>query len=497
VTLSAGIYARISSDRDLDRLGVDRQVADCRTLCADRGWDVADVFVDNDLSASSGVPRPEYERLLRAITAGQVQAVAVWDLDRLTRKPIELEQFTDACDQVGVSQLAFVGGQVDLGTGDGLLVARIKGAVAAEEVRKVSQRQKRAKLQLAEQGKDPGGSRTFGRLGDRVTIDPVEAELIRDAARRILEGDSLRSICTDWTEQGVPTAKGGRWTTTTISQILTLPRTAGLRIHQGVVVGDAAWEPILDMQTYEQVKAILSNPSRRTPPGGGKYPLKNVLVCGSCGSFLVARPRNRVRKYGCRTETGGCGSVVIKADPLEEYIFGIMLPIADSTRLREAVRAEEAGEMDEIRNILIANSTDESSLVELESDYHQEHVIERATYLRQTLALRGRIEERTNRLSALHGRSALDRLGGQVAETWDTMSTSDRSLIIRSLIEKIIVHPARVRGRNAFDPLRVDIKWRYDVVADVDVIVQHRGVRPTGDGWERGEDLEHWEGSGK
>lgn len=56
-----GIYARISEDPLGLEKGVKRQVADGHVLCKQRGWTVGDEFVDNDLSALKGGPRPEYE----------------------------------------------------------------------------------------------------------------------------------------------------------------------------------------------------------------------------------------------------------------------------------------------------------------------------------------------------------------------------------------------------------------------------------------------------
>jgi site-specific DNA recombinase len=56
----AAIYARISSDTDGTRAGVDRQLADCHTLATSLGWSVAQEYVDNDISAYSGKRRPEY-----------------------------------------------------------------------------------------------------------------------------------------------------------------------------------------------------------------------------------------------------------------------------------------------------------------------------------------------------------------------------------------------------------------------------------------------------
>ncbi|MFP5317020.1 MAG: recombinase family protein, partial [Acidimicrobiia bacterium] len=49
--VKAGVYTRISSDPSGERAGVDRQRADCEAHCKARGWEVVEVFCDNDASA--------------------------------------------------------------------------------------------------------------------------------------------------------------------------------------------------------------------------------------------------------------------------------------------------------------------------------------------------------------------------------------------------------------------------------------------------------------
>lgn len=75
----AGIYARISSDRPGDGLGVARQIEDCERLAERKGWRVVEQYVDDDVSAWSGRKRPQYLR----------------GFDRLHRQPSELESFKE------------------------------------------------------------------------------------------------------------------------------------------------------------------------------------------------------------------------------------------------------------------------------------------------------------------------------------------------------------------------------------------------------------------
>jgi resolvase-like protein len=67
----AAIYTRISRDLTGERAGVARQEEDCRAKASALGWEVMEVFVDNDISAYSGRARPGYQALLKAARTGK------------------------------------------------------------------------------------------------------------------------------------------------------------------------------------------------------------------------------------------------------------------------------------------------------------------------------------------------------------------------------------------------------------------------------------------
>ena len=115
--MKTAIYLRQSLDRDQNKLAVDRQREDLLKLCAAKGWDDPVEYLDNNVSANTG-RRHAYQDLCNDIRDGVINRVAVWDLDRLHRQPIELESFIDLADQHHV-ELASVGGDVDLSTPSG------------------------------------------------------------------------------------------------------------------------------------------------------------------------------------------------------------------------------------------------------------------------------------------------------------------------------------------------------------------------------------------
>ena len=152
----AAVYCRISMDREGAGLGVARQEQDCRARADRLGWSVAEVYVDNDVSAYSGKPRPAWNRLLADVRAGSVDAVICWHVDRLTRSPRELEDVIDLADRHGLA-LASATGDVDLATPTGRMVARMLGAAARHESEHKGERQRRQIRQAAEAGKVAGG----------------------------------------------------------------------------------------------------------------------------------------------------------------------------------------------------------------------------------------------------------------------------------------------------------------------------------------------------
>lgn len=294
---AAGIYGRISLDRTGEAAGVARQEADCRALAKKRGWPIAGVYIDNDLSAYSGKLRPEYRRLLEDIRSGSIDAVVTWHPDRLHRRPIELEQFFEICDAAGLRHMASVAGDYDLASDDARLNARIMAAVARKSSDDMRRRIRRKHLELAQLGKTHGGGdRAFGydpydkkarRAG---AIRPAEARVIRDGARRVLAGQTLRSIARRWNEAGIKTSTGRSWYTTGIREVLNSARIAGLREYEGELY-KAEWQPIIDRATHERLRNLFGDPLRRTNRVARKYLLAGFARCGACGQKLVARPR--------------------------------------------------------------------------------------------------------------------------------------------------------------------------------------------------------------
>jgi DNA invertase Pin-like site-specific DNA recombinase len=459
---AAAVYARISSDTEGRALGVTRQLEDCRRLAEQVGWPIAQEYVDNDLSAYSGKRRPAYQQMLTDSADGLRDAVICYHVDRLTRRPVELEQFVATVDAAGVRKVRFVSGDMDLGTGDGLLIGRIMAAVAANESAAKSRRMRRKWEQNAASGVPHGGSvRPFGYEADRVTVRPDEAEVIRALVTRYLAGESLRSLCTWLTEQGVATVTGREWRSPTLRGLLRSGRIAGLREHLGEVVGPAQWPAIIDSADRDRVLARMAErvaSGRRTPR---RYVLSGLLRCGRCGGKLYASPREKSRRYVCLKgpDHGGCGRLTVVAEPLEAFVVEAVLQRLDGPELAEVLagRRSDAG----AAALSDGLAGDAQQLDELAVMFGKREISAREWRAARE-PIERRMADRQRQLSTLTRTDALTGLpggGGQLRDQWEDLSLSRQAAIVAAVLDHAVIEPGQ-SGAQSLDPSRVRAIWR-------------------------------------
>jgi site-specific DNA recombinase len=477
-SVPAAIYCRISRAQDGELLGVERQEPPCRQLVERLGWTVSRVYIDNDLSAYHERRRPEYEATLADVRAGRARAVVAWAADRLTRKPRENEDLIDLADRLGV-QLATATGEIDLGTPTGRLLFRQLGIIARFESEHRAARIRLKQEQLARAGRvGGGGTRPFGYEQDRMTLVPAEAELIREAAGRLLIGESLRSVAIDWNTRGIRSPKGQEWRTYSLRRLLLRPRIAGLRQHQGVTIGTAAWPPIIDVATHERLRVLLTDPVRQL--NGGKlarsYLLTGFLYCGrpECGKKLVARPKDDGRRqYVCASgiNFGGCGKIGRLAEPVENLVREELFASLDSrdwdAALQATAHAADESEAKE-RELLAKLKADDNALKAaehahfIERDLDGKPVLSRPHFLRIKQELEASMEETRRAHARLIGNQALasfPRGGEELRKAWKVGSLSWRRAFLMAYIDRVVLLPC-VRGLNRFDPTKVSVIWR-------------------------------------
>lgn len=464
---SAAIYARISADVEGTGLGVARQLEDCRKLAADRGWSVGDEYVDNDVSAFSGKPRREYVRMLADLQSGARDAVIVYNLDRLHRRPVELEEFVALCESVGVRDVATVTADIDLGNDDGLFMARIFAAFAAKESGRKSARIRRKMLQNAEQGLPHGSVRPFGYEPDKITVRSDEAVVVREMVDRYLAGASIRSLTMWLNDSGIAPAASKSWRTSAVRQILCSGRIAGLREHHGQVIGEAAWPAIVTPAQRDRVLARMAARALTKTRAPRTYLLSGLLRCGRCDSRLYSQarrrnPENRVRRYVCLSgpDQGGCGRLTVVAQPVEELLSDAVLTRLDSPALADALAGKSSVDAD-VAALSAQLDADTARLDELAALYANATVTARE-WIAARDPITARIAETRRAVAAATDTTDVQELAGTgrlLREQWDSLDVDRQQAVVKSVLDHAVIAPG-TPGSRSLDIGRVRPVWR-------------------------------------
>jgi site-specific DNA recombinase len=464
VSTNAAVYCRISDDREGAGLGVARQEADCRALALSRGWDVLEVFIDNDLSAYSGKVRPDYRRLLNGMKGREFDAVITWHTDRLHRSPSELEEFISICEGASVRVESVQAGNIDLSTPSGRMVARMLGSTARYESEHKSDRIKRKALEAAQSGKPWGGSdRPFGFESDRIAVRESEAVIIRDLATRFLAGESLSSLCKWLAKNEITTTRGGAWKLTGVARVLGGARWSGQREHHGEIIAKAVWPAIITPEETARIRAILDDPERRTNRSARSYLLAGLLRCGKCGISMVARPTSDgVRRYVCPgpPQGSGCGHTFIRADTLEQFVTEAVLYRLDSPELADAL----AGRVNSDEKAVTAQAqmvSTRAKLVEL-AEMFALGEISRLQLLAAQKVAQKQLTQAEKILASTTQTTILESHIGNaraLADKWESLNLNRQKAIVGTLLDHLEIGPG-VKGRKAFDPSRVKPVWR-------------------------------------
>ncbi len=449
------IYSRLSRDPTGEQTATARQEADCVAFAGLRGWEVGPTYSDVDLSAfRRSTIRPGFEEMLRAVSAREVDGIVVWKLDRLVRRISEFERLWKLCEDAGVF-LASVNDSIDTSSATGRAMARIIATFAELESDTMSLRIRAAQGEQARAGvKHAGGKRPFGLDPTWTHVIEHEAEMIRDAAARVLDGQSLRSIVMEWNERGIRAPMGGLWKQASLRALLTSHRIAGDRSHFGQVVAVGQWPAILEREVAAQVREVLLDPLRKPPKAGRSFLLTGSVRC-TCGTSMKGGVgSDKKGRYLCPPKPEGCNARSILADKLDGTVVDALCDALDGPEL---VASRDAADPPDTSVAEVDAA--EAKLRELAQQWASDELSKD-----EWMAARSAVENRLRSARrAVSSRRHLTLVaehtghGAQLRADWDGLPFVEQRAFVDALIDRIVILPGR-GGR--FDAGRVDITWR-------------------------------------
>lgn len=451
------VYARLSRLHGEEETSTGRQIKSCSQYAAAREWKIVASLRDVDLSGwRDGVVRPSYERLVQLVEDEAVDVILVWKLDRLMRRPSEFERLWAICERHGVS-IASVTEPVDTTTPVGVAIVRMLITFASLESTVKGERI-RSRFSAQALAGEPAnfGRRVFGYADLRgQVLDASEAELIREAARRVVAGESCTAIANDFERRGITGSRRKPITHSGIRSILTNPRLVGDRAYRGSVVAENVYPAILPREVAAEVVRILE-----TQPKGRRTTslLCGLLQCALCGLTLhhaTSRPL-RDRLYRCGG-ANGCNRIGINAQATEDWIGRWVCQRIEARWVNDCVGTDLLNADEELR----LQRTHANQFRRLHASYFGRGDISRKEFLaarRQLLDGQARAQRRTAPTRRpMQVPPSVDLTRASIY--WPTLSRPARRSLIDLEISQVIVHPSPTRGGCRFNPDRLDVRW--------------------------------------
>jgi site-specific DNA recombinase len=482
----AAIYARVSLDQTGEGTSVTQQEKASRELIDRRGWELAEVYVDDSITGTGTGKkyRPRFYEMLAAVQRGEVDAIVARHMDRLMRNARERLELVELCREHGVIIALVEGSDMDPTTASGRMVINTLGNVAEMEIEIKGERHTAALREHALAGKVPHGPRLFG-YTTAGNVEPTESVIVAEIFERFYAGESLRSV-TRWVQdRGVPTrsvvvnklkldkvnadpktsveqrAKAQRayekslqepWSTRTVRDMLTNPRYAGLVVYQGEVPTDndgnplrGQWSPLVSEEVFDVVQARLSDPSRKTNRVGTdrRYIGSSLYVCDTCGGPIQTINGG---KYYC------AGHVIREHSHVDRFVKDVIAERLADSNLSNLL----APVGDDLRPVVEASKQLRARLAKIDNEY-DEGIIDGRRWKAAKEKVAVKLQEVDRKLATRKGGAAL----GKIAESPDpAQAFRDASLmgqraVIDALCTVRLQRAPRGRMRTGHDGLPV------------------------------------------
>ncbi|WP_152476721.1 recombinase family protein [Nocardiopsis salina] len=490
-------YCRVSMDRAHGGEGEGSQHEENVELAQDFDREITASYVDNDVSAYSGVQRPEYERLCRDIERGAIASVTFWHANRLHRDIEQASQFLRLVRTHGVRLFSVAkGGEYNLNRSAGrqdFLSDTLKSQGESDER---GDRIALARKRQARNGDFGGGVRPYGWGVDTGRVrsvctnpkapamervyeerpvlhmsqhNPTEAAEIRSWADDILAGVPLAQVLRDLAKRQVPTvsqtdgrslrrngkqSRHGGWNSATLRQILTSPRTSGHRVHHGRIVRRYAYEPIIDEDKRQALITLFSNPARKNTPGNTPKWLGSLIYrCGVCDDGARVSVRNNSRGtpcYRCHARNHSQHPVTMVDEHVQEIVVA-RLSRADAADLIPGAREVDVGALREELRILDERKVDAAQRFAAGSiDGTQLETIT-ATLEQRMGAIRAELAD-----SAAQSPLAEFAYTTDARRLWRSLPLGRKREILKLLPITITLLPIGRGGRFSSDRIRID-----------------------------------------
>lgn len=329
-------YCRVSMSTDRLHHSLSAQVSRYSELIQQNPkWEFAGIYADEGISGTRANKRKEFMRMLEDCESGKIDIILTKSISRFARNTVDLLKTVRHLKDIGV-EVRFEKEHIRSLSEDGELMLTLLASFAQEEARSISKNVRWSVQKRFEQGRPVSRPPTYGYdwKGDRLVVNPKEAEIVKNIYQQYLDGKSRVEIGKALDAAGIPTKNEcRRWSDPSIKSILTNVTYTGNMLFQKKYTTDPiskkrkkntgelpqyyaenTHEPIIDMQTFQHAQDEMAR--RRSLGFRGNKSLNlccfsGKIKCESCGkSYVKSRKRVQAKhsSYGDHVTYWHCTS---------------------------------------------------------------------------------------------------------------------------------------------------------------------------------------------
>ena len=213
-------YTRVStSEQAQEGISLAAQSAKIRAYCELNDLELVEI-IEDAVRTGKDMNRPGIKRALELIAAGEVSALVVYKLDRLSRKTKDTLEIIEQIEKVGAA-FHSITEKVDTKSALGKFFLTITAAFAQMERDMIAERTREALSYKKEQGQYLGAVPFGYQLdGEQLKQDSSEAAVIARVQELRAAGYTLQGIADTLNSEGLATKRGGKWYNSTIRNLV-------------------------------------------------------------------------------------------------------------------------------------------------------------------------------------------------------------------------------------------------------------------------------------
>lgn len=472
----AVLYIRVSAvmGRD-DMLSPDIQLTAIRRAITPAGLREVDVIEDIDVSGRH-FTRAGIDRIRQLAQAGQVDAIAVYDVSRLGRNVRESLTLLNWLADRGVT-IVSASEQVDTSTPAGRLMLTNMLAIAEYRSDEIGAGWSRAIARRAEQGRHHGRPLGYQRADRRLVPDPVLGPAITEVFARYAAGEPVGEVA-----GYLAAVRGKAMLTGNVKKLLRNPVYRGNVVAAGELL-PGQHEPLVDEPTWQAVQDRLAaeagTPARHLAP---TWSLVGLCRCPA-GHHLQRQPHRRTtgRAVGLLEDRLVCG--MGRGGVAGERCPGVGRPLL--TRVEAEVLRQVGAYAGALRSDHTARAARKTRLATAHAD--------RGTLARQLARARagmtriarewalGQLPDEVYRATMAELRAAETSAAGELARLdvagaapdpdqaatavdallgmWPAMTVAERGRALRTLVDRVVVRAAARWREPEEDRVVVRFRW--------------------------------------